>query len=149
IKAKALDDRVGCALLLEILKRDWQHVQVSAVLSVQEEIGLRGARVAAFAVEPDVGIPLDGTVRGDIPGTATEVQGPRLGNAAAPSIKDRGSIPNRAMLDQLIKIAESEGIAYQFREATSGGNDAGAIQQAKAGCPVVSVSVPCRYIHTP
>ncbi|HHT85137.1 MAG: M42 family metallopeptidase [Bacillota bacterium] len=149
VKAKALDDRVGCALLLEILKQDWQNIQLYAVFAVQEEVGLRGARVAAFAVEPDMGIALEGTVCADIPGTDKEFQATRLGKGAALSIMDRGSIPDRAMLNQLVKIAEDEGIPYQFREATSGGNDAGVIQQAKAGCPVASVSVPCRYIHTP
>ena len=149
IKAKALDDRVGCALLFEVLKQDWQDIQLYAVFAVQEEIGLRGAKVAAFAVEPDMGIALEGTVCADIPGTDKEFQATRLGKGAAISIMDRGSIPNRAMLDQLVKIAENEAIPYQFREATSGGNDAGAIQQAKAGCPVASVSVPCRCIHTP
>jgi endoglucanase len=134
---------------LEILKQDWQNIQLYAVFAVQEEVGLRGARVAAFAVEPDMGIALEGTVCADIPGTDKEFQATRLGKGAALSIMDRGSIPDRAMLNQLVKIAEDEGIPYQFREATSGGNDAGVIQQAKAGCPVASVSVPCRYIHTP
>lgn len=149
IKAKALDDRVGCALLFEVLKQDWKEIQLYAVFAVQEEVGLRGARVAAFAVEPDMGIALEGTVCADIPGTDKEFQATRLGKGVALSIMDRGSIPDRAMLNQLVKIAEDEGIPYQFREATSGGNDAGVIQQAKAGCPVASVSVPCRYIHTP
>ncbi len=149
IKARALDDRVGCALLFEVLKENWDKIQLHAVFAVQEEVGLRGARVAAFAVEPDMGIALEGTVCADIPGTGTEFQATRLGKGVALSVMDRGSIPNRAMLEQLVKIAEDNEIPCQFREATSGGNDAGAIQQARAGCPVASVSVPCRYIHTP
>lgn len=149
VKAKALDDRVGCALLLEALKQPWENIRLYAVFAVQEEVGLRGAKVAAFTVEPDMGIALEGTVCADIPGTDTEFQATRLGKGAALSIMDRGSIPDRSMLRQLLKVAEENQIAVQFREAVSGGNDAGAIQQARAGCPVASVSVPCRYIHTP
>jgi putative aminopeptidase FrvX len=149
VKAKALDDRVGCALLFEALKESWESIRLYAVFAVQEELGLRGARVAACAVEPDMALALEGTVCADIPGTDKEFQATRLGQGAALSIMDRGSIPNRAMLEQLVKIAEENQIPVQFREATSGGNDAAAIQQSGSGCPVASVSVPSRYIHTP
>ena len=149
IKTKALDDRVGCALLFEILKESWEEIQLYAVFSAQEETGLRGAKVAAFSVEPDMALALEGTVCADIPGTDKEFQATRLGQGAALSIMDRGSIPNKAMLEHLIDLAEKNEIPIQFREATSGGNDASVIQQTKAGCPVASVSVPCRYIHTP
>ncbi len=149
IKAKALDDRVGCALLLDMLKEPWENVQVYAVFATQEEVGLRGARVAGYRVEPDMGIALEGTVCADIPGTQKEFYATRIGEGAALSFMDRGTVVHRAMLDHLLKIARENGIAVQFREATSGGNDAGVIHQAKSGCPVASISVPCRYIHTP
>lgn len=149
VKAKGLDDRVGCAILLEVLKEPWEDINLYAVFATQEEVGLRGAKVAAYGIEPDMGLAIEGTVCADIPGTDKEFQATRLGQGAALSIMDSGSIPNRAMLKELIRLAKENDIPVQFREATSGGNDAAAIQQARAGCPVASVSVPCRYIHTP
>ncbi len=149
IKAKALDDRVGCALLLDILKETWEKLQLYAVFSAQEEVGTRGAKVAAYRVEPDMGIALEGTVCADIPGVEEDFQATRVGQGAVLSVMDRGTIVHKAMLNQLMKIASDNGIQVQFREATSGGNDAGPIHQAKAGCPTAVISIPCRYIHTP
>jgi len=148
-KAKALDDRVGCMILLEALKEDWAGIELYGVFAAQEEVGTRGARVAAYRVAPDMGIALEGTVCADIPLAEKEAYATRLGGGAVISVMDRGSIPSRAMVDQLVKLAKENNIKFQFREATSGGNDAGAIQAARAGCPVASISVPCRYIHTP
>lgn len=149
VKAKALDDRVGCALLFEVLKEDWENVQVFAVFASQEEVGTRGARVAAYRIAPDMGIALEGTVCADIPMADKDAYATKIGEGAAISIMDRTSIPSRSILRQIVKLAKEKGIPVQFREATSGGNDAGAIQAARAGCPVASISVPCRYIHTP
>jgi len=149
IKARALDDRVGCALLLDLLKESWHNIRLFAVFAVQEEVGLRGARVASYAVRPEMGIALEGTVCADIPGTEKDFQATRLGKGPALSIMDRSSIPNRAMLDEFLRLARENNIPVQFREATAGGNDAGAIHLAREGCPVASVSIPCRYIHTP
>lgn len=148
-KAKAFDDRAGCALLFEALKQDWTGIQLHAVFATQEEVGLRGARIAAYRVAPDIGIALEGTVCADIPLAEKESYATRLGAGAVVSVMDRGSIPKRSMVDQLVKLAAENDIPFQFREATSGGNDAGAIQAAQAGCPVAAISVPCRYIHTP
>ena len=95
-------------------------------------MGLRGAKVAAYGIEPDMGLAIEGTVCADIPGTDKEFQATRLGQAAALSIMDSGSIPNRAMLKDFNKVSlKKNDIPVQFREATSGGNDAAAIQQAK------------------
>ncbi len=149
IKAKALDDRVGCAILLNLLKEPWKDIQLYAVFSVQEELGTRGARIAAYRVAPDMGIALEGTVCADTPPAEKHSFVTRVGAGAALSVMDRGSIPNRAMLQELLRLAKENGIPVQMREGTAGGNDAGAIQQARSGCPVASVSVPCRYIHTP
>ncbi|HHY75297.1 MAG TPA: M42 family metallopeptidase [Firmicutes bacterium] len=149
VKAKALDDRVGCAILLDILKEEWTGIQLYAVFAAQEEIGTRGARVAAYRVGPDMGIALEGTVCADIPLADKEAYATRIGHGAAISVMDRGSIPSRKMVAQIMKLAKEHNIPVQYREATSGGNDAGAIQAARAGCPVASISVPCRYIHTP
>ncbi len=120
-----------------------------AVFAVQEELGLRGARIAAYDVAPDLGIAIEGTVCADIPGTDPEGQATRLGAGAVLSVMDRGSIAHKGMLRELVRLAEENGIPFQFREATSGGNDAGVIHLARSGCPVASVSVPCRYIHSP
>lgn len=148
-KAKAFDDRAGCALLFEALKQDWNGIQLHAVFATQEEVGLRGARIAAYRVAPDMGIALEGTVCADIPLADKDSYATLLGGGAVISVMDRGSIPTRSMVEQLIKLAKENNIPFQFREATSGGNDAGAIQSAQAGCPVAPISVPCRYIHTP
>lgn len=149
VKSKAMDDRIGCMLLLEALKEDWKDIRLNAVFATQEEVGLRGARVAAYRVAPDMGIALEGTVCADIPLAEKEAYATRLGGGAVISVMDRGSIPTRTMVNQLVKLAKESGIPFQWREATSGGNDAGAIQGSRAGCPVASISVPCRYIHTP
>lgn len=149
VKAKALDDRVGCAILFEILKENWENVQLHAVFATQEEVGLRGARVAAYRVAPDMGIALEGTVCADIPLADKDAYATKVGEGAAISFMDRGSLPSRSMVREIMRLAKENNIPVQFREATSGGNDAGAIQAARAGCPVASISVPCRYIHTP
>jgi endoglucanase len=149
VKSKALDDRVGCMLLFEILKEKWEGIRLYTVFATQEEIGSRGARIAAYRVAPDMGIALEGTVCADIPLAEKDFYATRVGAGAVVSVMDRGSIPTRAMVDQLLKLAKEHNVPIQFREATSGGNDAGAIQGAQAGCPVASLSVPCRYIHTP
>ncbi len=149
IKAKALDDRVGCSILLGCLKEPWENIRLFGVFSVQEEVGTRGARVAAYKVEPDMGIALEGTVCADIPSAQEEFYATRMGEGAALSVMDRGTIAHKGMLEELLRVAKEKQIRVQFREATSGGNDASPIHQAKAGCPVAAISVPCRYIHTP
>jgi endoglucanase len=148
-KAKAFDDRAGCSLLFEALKQDWKGIQLCAVFATQEEVGLRGARIAAYRVAPDMGIALEGTVCADIPLADKDSYATVLGGGAVVSVMDRGSIATRSLVEQLAKLAKENDIPFQFREATSGGNDAGAIQSAQAGCPVAAISVPCRYIHTP
>lgn len=149
VKGRALDDRIGCFLLLQLLREPWENLTVYGVFSAQEEVGTRGAKVAAYRVEPDMAIALEGTVCADIPGTDKEWQATRIGKGAVLSIMDRTSIANRSMLDKLVSLARENNIPVQYREATSGGNDAGPIHLTKSGCPAASVSVPCRYIHTP
>lgn len=149
VKSKALDDRIGCAVLLRLLEEKWEKVELYCVFSVQEEVGTRGARVAAHRIEPDMGIAVEGTVCADLPGLEDHQWVTRLGGGAAVSVMDRGSIPSRRMVDELLRLARENGIPVQFRESTAGGNDAAAMQLARSGCPVASVSVPCRYIHSP
>ncbi len=148
VKGKSLDDRIGCAVLVEVLKASYD-IPVVGVFTVQEEIGTRGAAVSANAIMPDIGICLEGTVCADIPGTDEEGQTTRIGKGPAISVMDAGTIHHPALVKQLTAVAEREGIPYQFREGTRGGNDAGRMSLAGSGAMACAVSVPCRYIHSP
>ena len=148
VKGRALDDRIGCAVLVEVLK-DVYAVPVVGVFTVQEEIGTRGAAVAANRLMPDIGICLEGTVCADIPGTEPEGQTTRIGQGPAISLMDAGTIHHPALVKHLVAVAEREGIPYQYREATRGGNDAARMSLAGAGAMACAVSIPCRYIHSP
>ena len=117
-----------------------------AVFSVQEEVGCRGARVASFAMEPDVGIALDVTAWGDTP----EVKQPaiRLGEGIAVKVMDRASISNPALRDELLACGEKAGVKTQREVLAFGGTDAGAMQTSRGGIPVCTLSIPCRYVHS-
>ncbi len=149
VLAKALDNRAGCAVLVELLKGNYPGVELAAAFTVQEEVGLRGARVAAHALAPDVGLALEGTVCADLPGVDEASHVTRLGAGPALSLMDAASVANRSMVEVLTDTARHLGIPYQFRRFAAGGNDAGAISLALEGVPTASVSVPCRYIHGP
>jgi len=148
VKGKAFDDRAGCTVLAEVLKEDYQLPVVGA-FTVQEEIGLRGAGVAAYRVEPDLAIVLEGTTCSDTPGSEEHGYCTNIGGGPAISIMDASVISNKAMVAELVRLAEEHQIPYQFKRSVTGGSDAGRINQTKAGIPVVVVSVPCRYIHSP
>ncbi len=148
VKGKSLDDRMGCAVLAEVLKSSYD-MPVVGVFTVQEEIGTRGAAVSAYALRPDIGICLEGTVCADIPGTDEEGYTTRIGKGPAISVMDAGTIHHPALVRLLVAVAEREGIPYQFREGTRGGNDAGRMSLAGSGAMACAVSVPCRYIHSP
>ena len=150
VKGKALDDRAGCAVLLELLAGDYP-VDLIAVFTVQEEIGLRGARVAAYAAQPDLAFILECTAADDLPHPDREKNDgfPRLGDGPAITVMDRSFIADRRLVDLLIKTAEAEGLPYQFKRPGIGGTDGGAVHLAREGVPSVAVSVPARYIHAP
>ncbi|MBE7549640.1 MAG: M42 family metallopeptidase [Anaerolineales bacterium] len=150
VKGKAFDNRTGCAVLLELLKGDYP-VDLVAVFTVQEEIGLRGARVAAYAANPDLAFILECTAADDLPPPDEDApEGfPRLGNGPAITVMDRSFIADRRLVDLLIAAAEAEGIPHQFKRPGIGGTDAGAVHLARAGVPSVAISVPARYIHSP
>ena len=147
-KGKAFDDRVGCALLAALLEEDYDFPFYGA-FTVQEEIGLRGAATAAYAIAPDVALVLEGTTCADIPGADEHGQSTRLGHGPAITAMDRTVIPPRWLTDRLVAAAERRGIPYQWKRTTFGGTDAGRIHQARTGIPSAVVSVPCRYIHSP
>lgn len=142
-----MDDRAGCALLIEALKglTDCPN-EVVAVFTTQEEVGLRGARAAAWGVEPDVGLALDVTLCGDTP------KGPRisvkLGGGIAVKVMDMSLICHPGVVEALEKAAGRAGALYQREVLTAGGTDAGAIQLTRGGVPAGVLSIPCRYVHS-
>ena len=150
VASPAMDDRAACALLIRFLQTVGATKQtIIAVFSVQEEVGCRGAKGAAFQQEPDIGIVLEGTTcndLGDVPETAHVCE---AGQGVAVSFMDGASIANRALFRKALDVAKQENIPHQVKHSVSGGNDGGAIQRAREGVPVVVLSVPCRYIHSP
>ena len=143
VLSKALDDRVGCAVLIDLLKQDAEY-DFYASFSVQEEVGLRGAKVAAFTVEPDAAIVIDGTTAADIAGVADSKKVCRQGEGAVISFMDGATSYDR----EYYNAALSSGIKAQSKCAVAGGNNAGAIHLCRGGVRTVALSVPCRYIHT-
>lgn len=148
VKGKAFDDRVGCAVLMELLSGSYPF-DFYAAFTVQEEVGLRGARVAAYAVEPDVAFVLEGTVCDDGPKDRDVSPTTRLGAGPAVTVMDRSYIADRRLVKMMVAAAEAEGIPYQFKQPGVGGTDAGAIHLQKGGIPTAGLSVPARYIHSP
>jgi endoglucanase len=146
--AKAWDNRVGCALLAEtaLALRGRAHPNtLFAVATVQEEVGLRGAQTAAFAVKPDVAIVLDVGVARDTPGTEGEG---KLGGGPTIVAYDATALPNRALLDLAADTAKRLKLAVQLTTAERGGTDSGRIQFSEAGVPCLSLGIPSRYIHS-
>lgn len=147
-KGKAFDDRAGCAVLIEALKGDYAF-DVYGVFTAQEEVGLRGARVAAYSVAPDLAINLEGTICDDLPKDEDTSPVTRVGDGPAISFMDLSVIADQRLVRLLVRTAEANGIPYQFKRAVAGGTDAGAIHLAREGIPAVTVAVPVRYIHAP
>ncbi len=148
VKGKALDDRTGCATLVELLKRDYPF-DVYGVFSVQEEVGSRGAHVAAYAIKPNYAFALESTVCDDSPKTKDVSPVTRVGEGPAITFMDRGLIADRRLVNLLVETAKENRIPYQFKQAVAGGTDAGQIHLAREGVPSVAVAVPTRYIHSP
>jgi putative aminopeptidase FrvX len=149
VTGKAFDDRVGCAVLVELLRGERFRFDVHAAFTVQEEVGLRGARVAAYAIEPDCAFALEGTIADDIPKDKDVSPTTQLGCGPAITVMDRSYIADRRLVRLLTGTAEALDIPYQIKQPGIGGTDAGAIQPAREGVPAVTVAVPCRYIHGP
>ncbi len=151
IRAKALDDRIGVAMLIELVKHPPENIDLLAAFTVQEEVGLRGARVAAYALDPHIAIALDCTPAYDLPswdGEENNRYNTRLGAGPAVYVADRGTLSDPRLIRHLVRTAEAAGIPYQLRQPGGGGTDAGAIHRQRAGIPSVSLSVPGRYAHT-
>ncbi|WP_286680688.1 M42 family metallopeptidase [Tepidanaerobacter sp. EBM-49] len=148
IKAKALDDRAGCGVLIETLKESYPD-DIYACFAVQEEVGLRGAMTASYKINPDIGIAIEGTTCSDVPGADEHMYSTVMGIGPAISIIDRSSYSSKEIVSSLIDTAESCNIPYQIKRTMTGGNDAGIIQLAHEGVRTGVVSVPVRYIHSP
>ncbi len=147
-RGKAFDDRAGCAVLLNLLL-DPETPAFDAAFTVQEEVGSRGALVAAYTLRPEVALVLEGTVAADTPGTEKDYASTVLGRGPAISFMDSSVIVDRSLLETLIKAGESASVPFQFRRFTGGATDAGAIALSREGVKAGVVSVPCRYIHSP
>jgi tetrahedral aminopeptidase len=144
-----LDDRLGVYVMLEILRRASKgSAEISAVVSVQEEVGLRGAKTSAFDIEPDVGIALDVTIAGDLPGGDKSRQVSALGDGVAIGIMDAGSISDPRLVSKFKELAEKHDISHQLEILPHGATDAGGIQLTRSGVPVITISIPTRYVHT-
>ncbi len=146
--SKAMDDRIGVAVLIETLKQLQNSVfEIYAVFSVQEEVGVRGATTAAFGVAPDLGLALDVTATGDTPkGIKMEVE---LGKGPAIKIRDSGMLADPRIIHWMIQTAEQASIPYQREILEFGGTDGRAMQLSRSGVPAGVLSIPCRYVHAP
>lgn len=149
-RGKALDDRAGCVVLAEAFKalKD-SPCNVVAVGTVQEELGIRGARTAAWQVNPDYGLALEGTFVADVPGTRPDRVSSKIKGGPVLTIMDRTVLTHPTVLKTLIESGKRKAIPFQFKKVMVGGTDAGAIHLTKAGVPSGTVAVPCRYIHGP
>jgi endoglucanase len=146
-KGKAFDDRMGCGVLMEALKENYD-CDLYALFNVQEEVGDRGAFVSAFNVKADLGVVLEGTICADMPSVPKHLRATEVGKGPAISIMDRTSIFNKDIAQEIMNIGDEKGIPYQRRRAIAGGNDAYAIHASGEGAKIATISVPCRYIHS-
>lgn len=148
IKGKALDDRVGCAVLLDMISSDLEY-DVYFSFSVQEEIGLRGATTSAYGIDPDYAIVLETTTAADIIDVPEHKKVCKLGEGAAVSFMDRSTLYSKELFDTAFRIAGEKGIKIQPKTVIAGGNNAGAIHKARAGIKTITINTPCRYLHSP
>ncbi len=148
IKAKAIDDRIGCAILLELLKEPVVYDTYFS-FTAQEEVGLRGARLAAARIKPDAALVIESTTCSDVFGCEEKDYVTSMGGGAAVTFMDRTTVVDKKLCRWLYENAEKEGIPVQYKRSTSGGNDAGRIHLEVGGIKTASVSVPSRYIHSP
>jgi putative aminopeptidase FrvX len=148
IKAKAIDDRFGCAILIELIKSDIEY-DTYFVFSTQEEVGLRGAKVASFTVNPDIALVIEATTASDISGVSGHKRVCKLGEGAVIPFMDKSTIYDKKLFNQAFEIANKNRISAQTKSMVAGGNDAGAISVSRGGVRTLSICVPCRYIHSP
>ncbi len=148
IKGKAIDDRAGCAILIELMKQEYL-CDVWFAFTTMEEVGLRGAACAAYTVAPDYAIVVEATTAADIPGVGEGAQVCHVGGGAVVGFMDRRTIYDHELFTRSLELARQKAISVQVKQAVAGGNDAGAIQVAGSGVRTLAVSLPCRYLHAP
>lgn len=148
LKCKGLDDKVGCAALLELLKMETE-LDLYAAFTTQEEVGCRGSIIAANYAKPDVAIVFEGTTCSDVFPTPEDKTVTKLGCGCALTAMDRAAVADRELFEMAKRVAEENGIPYQVKRTIMGGTDAGSIQRTAHGVKTVVISTPCRYIHSP
>lgn len=148
LKSKAIDDRVGCAVMVELMEQELP-MDATFVFTVQEEVGARGAFGAAFRVKPEVALVLEGTTAADLAGMDESKKVCRVGHGPVVPFMDGGSIYDRQLFEELRDLAEENHIPWQTKEYISGGTDAQVIQRRGAGCRVCAISAAVRYLHAP
>ena len=147
VKSKALDDRFGCSVMIDMIENGVDYDTWFAFL-VQEEVGLRGASAAAYTIEPDYAIVLEATTAADVAGVKKEERVCALSKGAVVSFMDRSTVYNRELFKRAFELAKENNIPCQTKTAVAGGNDAGAIHKSGKGVYTLTVSLPCRYIHS-
>lgn len=154
MKGKALDDRMGCEALLEVMEsvyadRPKGDKDIYFCFTVREEIGLSGAKVAANKIKPHIAIVLESTAIADLPDVDAARRVADVGGGGALSIADRSTIYDRELIDKALHLGKEKGIAVQVKRYVSGGNDAGSIHKTGEGVRALALSVPTRYLHSP
>lgn len=148
LKAKAIDDRVGCAVMVKLIEEDLP-MDCTFVFTSMEEVGARGAFGAAFSVTPEIALILEGTTAADVPSLTEDRQVCWPGKGPVLSWMDGGTIYDRALFERLRRLAEKNGLPWQMKHYLSGGTDAKAVQRTKAGVRVAGISAAVRYLHAP
>ena len=148
IKAKAIDDRFGCAVLITLMESELP-VDCHFAFTVQEEVGLRGAYAAAFRAAPDVALIIEGTTAADMPSVAENKKICKIGGGVVIPFMDGATIYNRELFTTLSGLADSNGIKWQTKNVVAGGTDAAAFQRSRAGVKTVGIAAPVRNLHSP
>ena len=149
IRSKAIDDRAGCAIMLAMIMEEIPEYDCTFAFVTQEEIGLRGARTAAFDIAPEYALVLEATTAADIPLSEGDSRCCILGKGPVVSFMDRSTVYDRGMYRLSQQLAEEIGTGWQTKTVIAGGNDSGAIHISRGGVRTCAISVPCRYLHTP
>lgn len=153
IKAKAIDDRLGCTVMCDLVREVWEirealPFDVYFAFTCKEELGLSGARCAAYTVEPDYALIFEATAVADVEGTPEASKVAKQGDGGAVSLMDKGTIYDRDFADFIMSVSKKNNIPCQYKRYVSGGNDAAAIHKSREGVRCAALSVPARYIHT-
>lgn len=149
VKGKAFDDRAGCAVVAALMQEaSYPGITLYGVFTCQEEVGLRGARIAAYNLNPDVAIAIDATASGNVPGIDPFDTSTNMGEGPAIYLLDAQTVPNARLRSELVRVAKERMIPHQFKRLTAGGTDSVAIQVQRGGIPSCAVSIPSRYIHS-